>query len=76
MGEVERIAKGLSVAQRKAIVGAWHSTALKGWFIREGTRWDVRRRLVERGLLGKGIGNPLIWLGREVRDFLLRNPDD
>ncbi|PAL23571.1 hypothetical protein CD928_05755 [Sphingopyxis sp. GW247-27LB] len=69
-GEVERIARGLSPAQRKAIEGAWQSGVLGEWFMRRGTRHDVRRRLVDMGLCGKKIGNPLLKRGLAVRAYL------
>jgi len=69
--EAERIAAGLTPAQRKAVQGAWRSTWGE-WFIAAGTRHDVRRRLVETGLLGKRIGSPFVKKGLAVREVLTR----
>jgi hypothetical protein len=67
--DAETIAKKLSPAQRQAIDGAWQSSWGE-WFVALGTRHDVRRRLVEMGLLGKRPGSPFLKKGLAVRAIL------
>lgn len=69
----EMIAAKLSEAQKRAITGAWRSTWGQ-WYIAAGTRHDVRRRLVEAGLLGKSVGSAFLKKGLAVREVLMRPP--
>lgn len=68
--KIETVAAGLTKAQRRAVLDARYSNALGRWVIPMETRWDVRVRLFNKGLLGKSACHPLVKLGLAVRDFL------
>lgn len=69
MTPLKHIADTLTKAQRAAIIGAWQASWCE-WYMPHETRWDVRRRLVAKGIFGRRIGNPMLKLGIELRRYL------
>lgn len=60
----------LTPAQRIAIKSAWQAS-WGDWYIPMSVRADVRRKLIENGLLGRAPGNPLLTLAHQVKAALL-----
>jgi hypothetical protein len=75
MTKAERVAASLTPAQRLAMRSAWQAS-WGGWYVPTNTRWDVRHRLIEKGLCSRRPGMPLNALGVEVHDHLLAQGAD
>lgn len=56
----------MTPAQKRAIKNAWQASWGE-WFIPHETRIDVRRRLIQLGLLSKRPANPLRILGSMIK---------
>lgn len=67
MRNPEAVAKDLTPAERVALHSAMRHNPGGPFFVPHYTHHNVRRRLVEKGLLKKRLGNPLLALGRTVR---------
>lgn len=72
---VRRALKGLTRAQSVAITSARWGHIIDGFYIPNSTRLDVRRRLMEKGLLGKR-SFVLTSVGTKVRNELRRELSD